>query len=199
METLAAERDRDHFEVFALARQRQLQGGGFQRQQRLFAGVVDRELGPVLALDPLVIAVLGVLELAHPPGNLRIVIGDLHALPGDVADLARQSWLNRAHGDRQIGPLARFDDPEIGGELNQRRGRGKADRQRKARSIGETAARQVLDRGRQDHAGGTGGWKWPGEIERRDLRIILLIGIDGRQPFAAIGQPQPHGHRGGPV
>ncbi len=199
VKALGPQRHPDHFEELALARQRNFHrgagAGACSGQQRLFAGAVDRELGAVLALDPLVVAALGLIEPAQPVGHFGIAGLEPDHLPHHMAGLADQIGLDRAHGDRQRRAFAGLDDPEGAGELDQRRGGREADRQREARQVGKRAARQVLDPGGHDHAGPHCGGERPVEIDVRNFRIVLLVRIRTRLPLGPVGQLQPDAER----
>ena len=196
VEALARERDADDFEILALARKAKLHGAAARHQQRLVAGVVDRGAGAVLVLDEGVVAPFGLIEPAHPGSDLRVVVSHALALSRDRDRLAGQRRFDRAHGDRQAGALARLDDPESGGEFDQRRRRGKAHREREPDGIGQRAAGQVLDPGRKNDLRGAVGREAAGEVEIGNLRRVLLIVVDRWRPHRTIGEAQPnlHGH-----
>ena len=195
MEALTRQRDADHFEVLAFARQAQLHGAPAGHQQRLVAGVVDRGGRAVLVLGEGVVAVFGLIEPPQPRCDLRIVVGDFLALPRNRGRLARQFGLDRAHCHRQARAFACFDNPEARGEFDQRRRGGEADCEGIARGINERAARQVLDPGGKHDLRGGIDREAACEVQVGDLAFVLVVIVQRGRALGPVGKAQAHRQR----
>ena len=187
-----AERDADHFEILALARQADLERLAAGRgEQRLGAGLVDPHgLGAALHFVGLVLGRIG--ERAEPFGDLAVAALDLQALAGHGHLAALQLGLDVADRDREDAALLRFEDAEIAGELHQRRRRVELDVEREALRIGELAAALVLHIGGKDQLGGRLGRERRLELQVGDRRLVLVVVAEDRRQFLAVGRPDAH-------
>ena len=188
IESGLGQRDPDDFELLALARQRDLERlARGRREQRFGTGEIDPDrLLAVLRLRAF--GLCGIVDRAQPFGDLAVAPLDLEALSADRHLLAAELPLDVAHRDRQHAALGGLEDPEIGGELHQRRGFVEADVEREAFGVGQLASALVGDIGGERQLRGDRSRQRRLELDVGDGRLaLLLVGKDRRQRLA-VGQ-----------
>ena len=183
------QRNADHLEVLARAGKPEFQRIALSLEQRFGAGIVDR-LG--LALRPFLteIAIVGVVDLAQPFGDLPVRSVNFQACAADVQYPLRQLRLDRADRDRQHPAFLKFDNPERRGKLDQRRRNVELDRQRKALGIRQHTPARILDTGGDAQRRGHCGGERPLERKVADRRIALAVLIDLGLAHRPVGKGQ---------